>query len=45
VFVCRSGVRSRRACALAQRAGIADAFGLAGGLLAWRESQEPSLAL
>ena len=45
VFVCRSGARSRRACALARRAGIADARQLAGGLLAWRESQEPSLAL
>jgi adenylyltransferase/sulfurtransferase len=45
VFVCRSGVRSRRACALAQRAGIQDARALAGGLLAWRDSEEPSLAL
>jgi adenylyltransferase/sulfurtransferase len=45
VFVCRSGVRSRRACALAQRAGVADARQLAGGLLAWRESQQPSLTL
>jgi adenylyltransferase/sulfurtransferase len=45
VFVCRSGVRSRRACALALRAGVADPRQLAGGLLAWRESQQPSLAL
>jgi len=45
VFVCRSGARSRRACALARRAGILDARQLAGGLLAWQESQEPSLAL
>jgi adenylyltransferase/sulfurtransferase len=45
VFVCRSGVRSRIACALALRAGVKDARQLAGGLLAWRESQEPSLML
>jgi adenylyltransferase/sulfurtransferase len=45
VFVCRSGARSRRACALARRAGFGSARQLAGGLLAWRESQEPSLAL
>jgi adenylyltransferase/sulfurtransferase len=45
VFVCRSGARSRRACALARRAGVMNARQLAGGLLAWRESQEPSLAL
>ncbi len=45
VFVCRSGTRSRRACALALRAGIGDARALAGGLLAWRESEQPSLAL
>jgi len=45
VFLCRSGVRSRRACALALRAGVQDARQLAGGLLAWRESQQPSLTL
>jgi adenylyltransferase/sulfurtransferase len=45
VFVCRSGTRSRRACALALRAGFGDARALAGGLLAWRESEESSLAL
>jgi len=45
VFLCRSGVRSRRACALALRAGIEDARQLAGGLLAWRATQQPSLPL
>jgi sulfur-carrier protein adenylyltransferase/sulfurtransferase len=34
-FVCRSGVRSQRACAIAIRAGIASPAHLGGGLDAW----------
>ncbi len=45
VFVCRSGARSLRAGALARRAGIRSVRSLRGGLLAWREAIEPSLAL
>jgi len=45
VFVCRSGVRSRQACALAERRGLAQASQLAGGLLAWQASIDPSLRL
>ncbi|HZF17382.1 MAG TPA: molybdopterin-synthase adenylyltransferase MoeB [Steroidobacteraceae bacterium] len=35
VFICRSGGRSKQACAIALGAGIADPTDLAGGLLAW----------
>jgi adenylyltransferase/sulfurtransferase len=45
VFICRSGARSLRACALARRAGMAQPLQLEGGLLAWRETVEPSLPL
>jgi adenylyltransferase/sulfurtransferase len=45
VFVCRSGVRSRQACALAAHRGLAQASQLAGGLLAWQASIDPSLRL
>jgi adenylyltransferase/sulfurtransferase len=45
VFICRSGARSLRACALARRAGMALPLQLEGGLLAWREAVEPSLPL
>jgi adenylyltransferase/sulfurtransferase len=45
VFVCRSGVRSRRACALARRAGMSAVLQLEGGLAAWRERIDPSFTL
>ena len=45
VFMCRSGARSRRACALAQRAGVAEPLQLEGGLIAWQAAVEPSLHL
>jgi adenylyltransferase/sulfurtransferase len=45
VFMCRSGVRSRRACALAGRAGLEQPLQLEGGLLAWKAAIEPSLPL
>jgi adenylyltransferase/sulfurtransferase len=45
VFICRSGARSLRACALAVRAGLATPLQLEGGLLAWRERVEPGFAL
>ncbi len=45
VFICRSGVRSLKACALARRAGIATPLQLEGGLLAWQAAVEPSLPL
>jgi adenylyltransferase/sulfurtransferase len=44
VFLCRSGARSLRACALARRAGL-DPQQLEGGLLAWQSSVDPSLPL
>ena len=43
VFICRSGVRSLKAGALARRAGMAAVLQLEGGLLAWQASVEPSL--
>lgn len=45
VFVCRSGVRSLRACALARRSGLPGALQLEGGLLAWQATVQPSLRL
>jgi molybdopterin/thiamine biosynthesis adenylyltransferase/rhodanese-related sulfurtransferase len=45
VFVCRSGARSLKACALARRAGVAQPLQLEGGLLAWKAAVEPSLPL
>jgi adenylyltransferase/sulfurtransferase len=42
VFVCRSGARSLRACALALRAGL-DPLQLDGGLLAWQATVDPEL--
>ncbi len=45
VFVCRSGVRSLKACALARRAGLIAPLQLEGGLLAWKAAVEPSLPL
>ena len=45
VFMCRSGVRSLKACALARRAGIHRPLQLEGGLLAWKAAVEPSMPL
>jgi sulfur-carrier protein adenylyltransferase/sulfurtransferase len=45
VFICRSGARSLRACAIAQRAGVQAPLQLEGGLLAWKAAVDPSLAL
>jgi molybdopterin/thiamine biosynthesis adenylyltransferase/rhodanese-related sulfurtransferase len=42
VFMCRSGGRSLRACALACRAGIHSPANLEGGLLAWATDIDPS---
>jgi rhodanese-related sulfurtransferase len=43
--MCRSGVRSQRACALASRMGVSEAWQLEGGLLAWKAEIDPSLRL
>jgi adenylyltransferase/sulfurtransferase len=45
VFICRSGSRSLKACALARRAGLEQPLQLEGGLLAWKAAVEPSLPL
>jgi adenylyltransferase/sulfurtransferase len=45
VFLCRSGARSLRACALARRAGVEEPLQLEGGLLAWKASIDASLVL
>lgn len=41
ILVCASGIRSRRAVALAKRLGYENAHSLAGGLRAWREAGLP----
>lgn len=43
VFICRSGVRSLQAGAIASRLGSSTPAHLEGGLLAWAESIDPSL--
>lgn len=45
VFICRSGARSLRACALVRRGAGREVLQLEGGLLAWRESVDPTLSL
>lgn len=45
IFMCRSGVRSQQACALASRMGVSEAWQLEGGLLAWKAEIDPSLRL
>ncbi len=42
VFVCRSGVRSAQAAAIAQRSGFANVRQLDGGLLSWRAQIDPA---
>lgn len=44
VFMCRSGARSLRACALARRAGL-EPLQLEGGLLAYKAAIDPSFVL
>ncbi|MCX7692592.1 rhodanese-like domain-containing protein [Tepidimonas taiwanensis] len=41
VFVCASGVRSRRAVAIAKKLGYERAVSLAGGMAAWRSASLP----
>ncbi|MCS6810707.1 MAG: rhodanese-like domain-containing protein [Tepidimonas sp.] len=41
VLVCASGVRSRRAAAIAKKLGYDQAVSLAGGLAAWRAASLP----
>lgn len=43
VFICRSGGRSMRACAMALRSGVATPANLEGGLLAWAADVDPTL--
>ena len=43
VFVCRSGARSARACALALRRGLREPVHLEGGLIAWAAAIDPTL--
>jgi molybdopterin/thiamine biosynthesis adenylyltransferase/rhodanese-related sulfurtransferase len=45
IFMCQSGVRSQRACALASRMGVSEAWQLEGGLLAWKAEIDPTLRL
>jgi len=37
VFICRSGVRSLKASAIAKEAGLSDVYNLEGGMLRWNE--------
>lgn len=41
VVVCRSGNRSGTACFLLAKQGFAQAYSLAGGILAWQKNQLP----
>jgi adenylyltransferase/sulfurtransferase len=43
VFICRSGARSLRACALALTAGVAAPANLEGGLQSWAAQVDPTL--
>jgi adenylyltransferase/sulfurtransferase len=45
VFLCRSGARSLKACAVARRLGYENILQLEGGLLAFREQIDPSLPI
>jgi rhodanese-related sulfurtransferase len=35
VFICRSGHRSRQACAIAHTYGFHDVYNMTGGMIAW----------
>lgn len=41
VFVCRSGMRSGKATAMAQAAGLNQVFNMSGGMIAWNEAGLP----
>ncbi|MDT7929358.1 rhodanese-like domain-containing protein, partial [Tepidimonas sp.] len=41
VLVCASGMRSRRAVAIAKKLGYERAVSLAGGMAAWRSASLP----
>jgi molybdopterin/thiamine biosynthesis adenylyltransferase/rhodanese-related sulfurtransferase len=43
VFICRSGGRSLRACAMALQAGVAKPVNLEGGMLAWAAEIDPAM--
>jgi rhodanese-related sulfurtransferase len=43
VFMCRSGARSVRACAIASRRGLKEPAHLEGGLVAWAAMIDPTL--
>ena len=43
VVLCRSGARSARAVALLRRSGLARAYNLRGGILAWARDVDPTL--
>ncbi len=43
VFICRSGMRSMSACALALRAGVHKPANLDGGMLRWAAEIDPSI--
>ena len=43
LFICRSGVRSAKACQIAGAAGFTSCFNLAGGMLTWIEEGHPYL--
>ena len=45
VFLCRSGARSLKACALARRSGYEDVLQLEGGLLAFKDQIDPLLPI
>lgn len=39
VFICRSGHRSRQACAIAHTYGFYKAYNMTGGMIAWNKNQ------
>jgi len=41
VVVCKSGARSKAACAALRKAGYEDVTGLAGGVMAWQHEKYP----
>ena len=41
VVICRSGVRSNKACAMLRKQGFEAVYGLAGGIVAWQNASLP----
>lgn len=39
VFICRSGMRSGKACEIALNQGFLRAYNMKGGMLAWQETE------